>query len=261
MSAATAIEQPRERPILFSAPMVRAILSGTKTQTRRVVKPQPPEEIGSVDVGLFNPAIVGRDGELYPAAEIFGAWNWDGDWGARCPYGAPGDRLWVRETWADTNGENGPMISYRAGGDRFLIEDSYPVDYARYPGGRFTMWCGDLRRGEPGHAWRPSIHMPRWASRITLEVTEVRAERLQDISHEGAEAEGLARITKDGELFKYGIADRDGPPGTDDDGRPWQLWDIDARIAFKRLWESINGAGSWAANPWVWAVSFRRAAP
>ena len=108
---------------------------------------------------------------------------------------------------------------------------------------------------------RPSIHMPRWASRITLEIAGVRIERLQDISEEDAKAEGLSTVTKDGRLYKWGIPDRDGLPGTDDDGWPWTQWDTDPRQAFRRLWDSIYGsdpAKCWDANPWVWVNCFRR---
>lgn len=100
--------------------------------------------------------------------------------------------------------------------------------------------------------------MPRWASRITLEVTGIRVERLQDISEEDAIAEGLSGITKDGKLIKYGIPDQDGLPGTDNTGWPWRDWQKDPRDAYRRLWESINGRGSWDANPWVWVVEFKR---
>lgn len=108
---------------------------------------------------------------------------------------------------------------------------------------------------------RVSIFMPRWASRITLEVTEVRLQRLQDITEEDARAEGLTCLSKDGgRIFKWGIPDRDGLPGEDDDGEHWQNWSLTARDAYARLWDAINGAGSWASNPWVWAISFRRIA-
>ena len=109
---------------------------------------------------------------------------------------------------------------------------------------------------------RVSIHMPRWACRLVLEIVSVRVERLQEISEDDAEAEGLSQVCKDGALWKYGIPDRDGLPGTDDDGWPWQKWDIDPRIAYKRLWDSINAKRApWALNPWVWVVEFRNYSP
>lgn len=154
-----------------------------------------------------------------------------------------GTRLWVRETWADTNGESGPMISYRAGGDRFLIDESFPVQYEKYPGCQFTMWCGDLRRGEPGHAWKSPLFMPRWASRILLEITDVRVERLNEISEEDAKAEGVSPVAE--EPFRDACGDLVVPAGR-------------YRNGYRELWESINGDGSWDANPWVWVLSFKR---
>jgi hypothetical protein len=153
--------------------------------------------------------------------------------------------LWVRETWAmradvDPDSERSKAIhylKYRADGDDLDMEwHSY-------------------------NKWRPSIHMPLWASRIILEITSVRVERLQDISVEEAEKEGLSRITKDdGRTWKWGIPDRDGLPGTDNTGWPWSDWDVDARKAFARLWDQVYGKTehAWANSPWVWAVSFRR---
>ncbi len=188
--------------------MVRALLQSTKTQTRRVVKPQPVARQGMVNARYCgHPNLWLRDGKCDitdPAKE----------W--RCPYGQPGDRLWVRETFSHFERNDqlkpGAEIFYRA-------EDE----------------CLELR------PWRPSIHMPRWASRITLEITGVRVERLQDISEADAMAEGappshpsIDRISRE-----FGYADFP---------RSW----------YAQLWEQINGPGSWDANPWVWAVEFRR---
>jgi hypothetical protein len=212
----------RERPILFSAPMVRAILEGRKTMTRRVAKLKPWHRIEEKE-----------DGSHWPWMEIDGADM--GHW-LPCPYGAPGDRLWVRETFYDPL--DGQSVMYRADGEL------------------------DANLWDAGVRWQPSIHMPRRASRITLEITAVRVERLQDISEADAIAEGLKRITKDGgATVKHGIPDRDGLPGTDDTGWPWRDWSADPCVAFRRLWESINGPGSWDANPWVWVVGVRRVTP
>lgn len=105
--------------------------------------------------------------------------------------------------------------------------------------------------------WRPGIHMPRWASRLTLEVTEVRQQRIQDIIIEDAIAEGLAAHSKDGNLIKYGIPDRDGKPGTDDLGWAWSDWDADPRKAFERLWDQVQtGVNIWACNPITTALTF-----
>jgi hypothetical protein len=108
--------------------------------------------------------------------------------------------------------------------------------------------------------WRMKVgrFLPSWASRITLEIVNVRVERLQDISADDAIAEGLKGITMDWRLVKYGIPDADGYPGTDDIGWPWEDWRISPVDAYRRLWESINGSGSWDANPWVWVIEFRR---
>lgn len=162
----------KEKSIIFSEQEVIDVLADLKIQKRISFKNQPP----SGEYVLTT--CMNTTGSNY----YVGKHQWVKMDGLNvidgkqpyfsCPW-KNGDRLWVRETWADTNGESGPMISYRAGGDRFLINDSYPVDYSRYPGCNFTMWAGDLRRGEHGHSWRPSVHMPRWASRIILSVVNI----------------------------------------------------------------------------------------
>lgn len=193
-----------ERPILFSAPMVRAILEGRKTQTRRIVKPQPPADCAPIRVGEFHPTVIDRWGDDEPGAPIFGAYDLDGEWGVRCPYGKPGDRLWVREAWMEWGGTE-RRVDYRA-----------TTEVPRPAGG-----------------WKPSIHMRRADSRITLEIVAVRVERLNDISEADAEAEGA------------------GIPlvGHEEDFCRWE---------FRAIWESINGPGSWDANPWVWVIDLKR---
>lgn len=188
-----------ERPIIFSAPMVRAILAGTKTQTRRAVKLKPWHQIEQRD-----------DGTLWP-------WMYDDDrasdhW-VPCPYGQLGDRLWVRETFAKIDGQTQPWI-----------ETDYRATYTH--GDRLGDSLGIKKR------WTPAIHMPRAASRITLEVTGVRVERLQHISETDTVAEGIPA----------------GEVSPDDAGR----------FAYRLLWESLHGPGSWDANPWVWVVEFKR---
>ena len=175
----------KERPILFNAPMVRAILANTKTQTRRVVKARDLEWM-DVHQGLREP-----------------------DNAERCPYGQPGDRLWVRETFGhferNENFAPGCEVFYRADGESLAMEP-----------------------------WRPSIHMPRHASRITLEIARVRVERLRDCNEVDAIAEGA----------------------------PWAACGAPQegshKAGFAQLWEQINGHGSWEANPWVWVIEFRR---
>jgi hypothetical protein len=128
----------------------------------------------------------------------------------------------------------------------FCCDDAFPVEYERYPNCKFSMWCGDLLRGEPGHPWRSPRFMPRWASRITLEVTDVRVERLQDISEDDARAEGIYWS----EEFQGWTSGR-GPDETCDFHGQW------ATHSFMKLWCSLHGDGAWLANPWVVAVSFR----
>lgn len=196
----------KERPIIFSSPMVRAILDGRKTQTRRVIK----EKLMRGEGAHVN----------------------------NCPYGKPGDRLWVRETWSKAKSPMSSEVFYRADGEP--KGKQYPLSFV-----------------ERESRWRPSIHMPRWASRILLEVTNVRVERLHDISEEDAIAEGLKAITKDGKTIKYGIPDRDGYPGNDDTGWDWCDWNVSPVSAYKMLWESINGQGSWDLNPFCWVIEFK----
>lgn len=204
----------KERPILFSAPMVRALIAGTKTQTRRVVKP-------------FR-----RWSSQYPILDAVAcaasraAWWWDGVHKhvgvmQHCPYGVPGDRLWVRETFfhepADYCWEASVSIPSRPA---------------------HTVYRADVAGDSRGAGWKPSIHMPRKHSRITLELTDVRVERLQEISEADAEAEGIDSV------FPTAIRERAATT---------------TRIGcYRLLWEAINGAGSWDTNPWVWALSFKR---
>ncbi|MFO0253379.1 MAG: hypothetical protein ACK52V_04615 [Betaproteobacteria bacterium] len=215
----------KERPILFSAPMVRAILSGSKSQTRRIVRwptwAQPHPEVFARDL---------RDGQ-----EV---WYVPGGGQPskvmRCPYGQPRDRLWVREGFrlvrtvpGGVDGDTLPPSKFLDSTRRYEAdrEESYPDARMRVFGKR-----------------RSPIHMPRWASRITLEVTGVRVERLQDISHIDAVAEGCS-------TGSWTIAE--GP-------RPEAPFGSNAVKRYRLLWESINGPGSWDVNPWTWVVEFRR---
>jgi len=209
----------KERPILFSGPMVRAILDGRKTQTRRVVKPQPHagwslEKMGTITSphpkrGKFGQFIcqnapMGKVWDLIP-----------------CPYGQPGDRLWVKETWKPD-----PAFGFSAKDKPTQI-----------PEGTNILFRSTLPKDHPKAAlqpWRPCLFMRRWMSRIALEIVSVRVERLNDCSEADAQAEG------------YDFA----PTRCPDEYDP-MTW-------YRDLWESINGPGSWAANPWVWVVEFRR---
>jgi len=200
----------KERPILMKCAMVRAILEGRKTQTRRIIQPQPsPCGLRRLTGGDIS--ATGLDASYWYGSDPFTE-------ARKCPYGVPGDQLWVRETFAPHSiGDGG--IAYRADGPEWDDE------------------CGI--------EWRPSIFMPRLASRITLEIEAVRVERLIEISEEDAMADGV--VYRDSCWF-----------ATDDPkGLPWMT----ASGAYRELWESINGPGSWDANPWVWVIQFRRITP
>lgn len=243
----------KSRPILFSAPMVRALLDGSKTQTRRIapirnlnIRRHPGDMVTwSVSFlkaikGVLSSHSGAKVSELQARRIIASQFN---------PYGQPGDQLWVRE-----NGWERPLRTpnmMRRGADTWKPYYFDADGLTEQDSADFKAW---------GFKRRPSIHMPRWASRITLEITGVRVERLQDITEVDAEAEGLAAITKDGKTIKYGIPDRDGLPGNDDEGWAWTKWSTDPRKAYRTLWESINGPKSWDANPWVWVVEFKRIA-
>ena len=233
----------KERPILFSGPMVRALLEGRKTQTRRVVRITHRTPGTAL---CLEPAIGTPDPKA--AAEL-------------CPYGVPGDRLWVRETWQLVSEQS--SVDPNACGSR---PRNWDPDGNRQDGEACAVFAADgplvPQREGWDTKWKPSIHMPRWASRLTLEITSVRVESLQEVSEADAKAEGLVTLTKDGgRTWKYGMADRDGLPGTDNDGWEWRDWSADPRAAYRRLWSDINGPDSWNANPWVWVVEFKVVTP
>lgn len=214
----------RERPILFSAPMVRAILDGAKTQTRRVVK-------GWQLQWLMPPINFSPEYVALPENDA-------------CPFGQPGDRLWVRETFL-AFGRWETRFSPKKGRDEWHFVD-LTLDagrHYRHVADEGFLPTGRRRRAGAAPTWwvRPSIHMPRWASRITLEVTGVRVERLQDISEADAQAEGIVS-THGG----YGL-----PDGS-------HFHALDPRVSYWSLWNAINGPGSVQSNPWVWVVEFRR---
>lgn len=231
----------KERPILFSAPMVRAILDGTKTQTRRLVKPQP--EPIPVDV----PKAPGDNGWWWPAKAARSMVQIR-DMGAFCPYGKLGDRLWVREAFFAW-GRWETRFSAKKGRDEWHFVDMSAEsgnDYLYAADGVSNTQAFIKRRGgvQPMYWMRPSIHMPRRASRILLQLVSVRVERLNDISEADALAEGIHQETVDMILGTAEAMNQREP-------RP-------AREAYRLLWEDINGPGSWAANPWVWCVEFKR---
>lgn len=235
----------KARPILFSGAMVRALLAGSKTQTRRIVKPQPDSV---KDFGRLIPYRLAAPPPEMPNAKY--------EQPILCPYGVPGDLLIVRESicvgedlgegWEPWMEPGDRFVLYPAGGDP---DQSYivPVDYEPPRNAKVEHHFS----GTAEH-WRQfgpivSIHMPRWASRLTLEITDVRAQRLQDISGADAICEGVREPSLGGPLTVIDHGNIFSVPR--DQANPLVLWRV--------LWASINGDDSWAANPWCWAVSFK----
>lgn len=251
----------KERPILFSAPMVRALLDGSKTQTRRVVKDLPPWPITEfhLDGGgtEFNVGSRGTGKWLPNGPAPSGRGMASGHW-RLCPYGQPGDRLWVRETWGVVSSDwdaAGNLVDWTPDRPATAVNEmrfgqGYYSGHAIYAADGSYEWAGDDDGGgEPRFAWHPSIHMPRAASRILLEVVSVRVERLQDISEADAKAEGI----EPHEVSQFMIQ------GTSAAERAAIYRDA-AVGPYCGLWQQINGAASWDANPWVWVVEFKRVA-
>lgn len=219
------------KPILFSGPMIRGILEGRKTQTRRVVKPKDlivrdhnGKRLAEIDCELLT--------EQQGVAH------------SQCPSGKPGDLLWVRETTEAYEYESGVYSRY--------VADGVPVLYSACDD---PMYNGSLAHWNYFRDSRPSIHMPGWASRLTLEITNVRVERLQDISEADAIAEGA--MVEDyecqlGEGYTSALCYHHGQPENEEGA-----WFDTAKESFRDLWQSINGGDSWAQNPWVWMVEFK----
>jgi len=247
----------RERPILFSAPMVRAILAGRKTQTRRLFEIPFESPFEGTQV---------LDGQVHALFE-------NGD--IRGQYGVPGDRLWVRETWRAEERASDSVAGIRfAADDAFVaIADTREAAErwmaARHMKTRPADVPADARvwaaRPYPADQWRPNIFLPRWASRITLEVTGVRAERLQAIADADIRAEGVDVPVSppDAQGRSELLVRLSGKhPPTDYlrpyRGQPYTEAEI-RRAEFASLWDSLNGArASWASNPWVWCIEFKR---
>lgn len=207
----------RERPILFSGAMVRPILADTKTQTRRIFKPR-------------------RNGALWPNRNDLPGM---GQILRECPYGQTGDLLWVRETWLPDPPDDGTWCYTAWAGCKGSTLADIPERF-RTP--EHCLYRASWSGG--GLTWTPSIHMPLWASRILLEITGVRVERLQEISEADAVAEGIQYDPGEGGAFYV-----EGLSGCASDS---------AADSYRKLWESINGPESWASNPWVWVIDFKR---
>lgn len=224
------------RPILFSGPMARALLEGRKTQTRRILK--LPTTKGEDKRGEWEPSTVGGGGcfdrDRNPVPEHVCIWNNRVGTTLVCPYGQPGDLLWCRETWQlHSRATDVGKVVYRA---------SEAASHTEFHELIPTSLIGDMQPKPFQEGWRSSLHMPRWASRLTLEISDVRVERLQGIGYCDALAEGSVPLSV-----------RPIPEGM-------SLEEADRRggeEAFRPIWESINGPGSWKANPWVWVIEFR----
>lgn len=235
-----------ERPVIFNGEMVMAILAGRKTQTRRVMKQQPPDgwcpvnSLGVADLVArpYTKGVVDRHGCLQAGPDVFGVA--DETWGAVSPFGKPGDRLWVRECHAQVLEMDIPAGRH-VGPIGTVGSTARPDLKSRYvyrsDGEMPNVQWHCLGDSQPVR-WTPSIHMPRKASRILLEITGVRIERLNDISEQDALAEGV-----------------------DDGTSPASIavgWFEKPRKAFRRLWERIYGQECWNSNPWVWVVEFKQ---
>ena len=235
----------KERGMIFNGEMVRAILDGRKTQTRRIMAPQPADDI---ERGIFpNPEVIGwKSSRRHKHGSTTAHF---------CHYGKPGDRIWVRETWGVVShafSDDGLMIDWVPDRPATAIHEmpfgnGYYSGYAIYAAdGEFT-WGDDDGYEDGRSCWKPSIHMPRAASRILLEITDVRVERLNAISEEDAEAEGInMEALYDSQDCYDCIANHNMT------GRPTVTG------AFKYLWESIYGEEGWKSNPWVWVIKFKR---
>lgn len=209
-----------EKPILFQGEMIRAILDGRKTQTRRIIKPQPHPQFLARGVWSVVPQWPHQDGVRWfmkdGCSEL-----------VKCPHGKPGDELWVRETWG-----------------LFPHYESWRLDEVPKDDAVLYRAANPALKTEAKMRWKPSIHMPRWASRIQLKITDIQVEQVQEISERDAEAEGI-----DPSGTSCGVCGEPYPSCVD---------------AFKCLWETINGkreGRSWDDNPWVWKVSFKRIKP
>lgn len=241
-----------ERGMIFNAEMVRALLSGRKTQTRRIMKVQP--ESNQLGLLLITDSTKRSDIGKYHWAESNATGNHVRSKLFSCPFGAVGDRIWVRETWAILGNEDGCCIDWEeklCKADERSAARIYRASCEQRPGnyGLWSIpddadWKPHTKDYQYEGAWRPSIHMPRWASRILLEITDVRVERLNAISEEDARAEGII----DGGCLNCGEPEPCGCANPEPD----------ATDAFAYLWQSIYGQESWNANPWVWVIEFER---
>ncbi|WP_263056430.1 ASCH domain-containing protein [Pantoea agglomerans] len=233
----------KERPIIFNADMVRAVLDGRKTQTRRIIKVQP--ESNQLGLLRITDSTKRNDIGKYHWAESNATGNHVRSKLFACPFGAVGDHLWVKETWSVVShafDDDGLMIDYVPDRPAIAVHEK-PFGNGYYSGhaiyaadGGFT-WGDDDGCVDGRSCWKPSIHMPRWASRITLEITGVRVERLNSMTESDALAEGC---------------------NGGHDSIPGYMYSATPHEHFHHVWQSIYGDDSWQANPWVWVVEFKR---
>lgn len=264
----------KERGIIMQPESIEAILAGRKIQTRRIIKHQPSMQGMTLGRLLSTTSREKKKHEnklhWVKVSESGYGIDHEDDVFFNCPYGQPGDRLYVKESWKPKawDCEGSWWIKYKDSrvlyiDDCLFDEDFKDNDFCI----RLTDYLDSkgCEQNEEGNfinyenllPWRSPLFMPRKAASLWLEVEEVKVERVQDISEEDAKAEGLACVSKDGFLYKYGIPDNDGMPGTDDAGWPWPAWEISPIEAYKRMWCQINSPESWEVNPWVWAVKFK----
>ncbi len=242
----------KERGMIFNGEMVRAILDGRKTQTRRIMKVQP--ESNQLGLLLITDSTKHSDIGKYHWAESNATGNHVRSKLFSSPFGAVGERIWVRETWATLGNEDGCYVDWEdnlcKGDERSAARiyrascEQRPGDYGLWSIPDDAYWKPHTKEHKFEGAWRPSIHMPRWASRILLEITDVRVERLNAISEEDARAEGII----DGGCLNCGEPEPCGCANPEPD----------ATDAFAYLWQSIYGQDNWNANPWVWVIEFKR---
>jgi hypothetical protein len=251
--------QLKERPLVLTTEEVNAVLAGHKTQHRMPLSSQPCIDNNGRQILIINGVCVSEFNtnhrpfdeavkRILPRTTA-------------APYSI-GDRLWVQEDF---------IPDPPAGHDAWEDEDSV-TNYFQWDGcgSKLSEIPNRLRTSEhviykagqddpDSMMWFNALQMRKWASRLLLEITDIRIERVQDISEDDALSMGLSRLTKDsGRTYKYGLPDKDGFPGNDDYGWHWSEWDADHKVAFARYWESMQGKGAWDRNDWVWVIEFKK---